>query len=213
MRRIISGALVALIYGSAASAQTCVQPPEQTAFNIIAMKSALMVGALSCGQSEQYDAFMTQFQPYILAEQHIMDGYFQRSTGMYGQTQEDDYVTQLANTQSETSLQLGKDFCGANAQIFSDVLALSTPDDLNQYVAAHTPSEPIPLVACPTTAASVSQPDPAEAAEAAKQLMVSQPPPVPEETAAPVVKQAAATKPVSAKKAHKSLSLPGAESV
>ena len=75
----------------------------QQAFNIIGLKSALMVAALSCNQQQRYDAFMTQFQPHILTEQHVMDAYFRRM-GRSGQTNEDTFVTLLANDQSVTGV-------------------------------------------------------------------------------------------------------------
>jgi len=195
--------MMAFVVGSMASAESCVQPFEQTAFNVIGMKSALMVGALSCGQSPQYDAFMKQFQPYLLAEQHVLDTYFRHADGMYGQTQEDNYVTQLANNQSAASLTLGQTYCGDNAQIFTEVLALNTPDDLNQYATAHTPAQPISLLPCAPSETIASQPDPAEAAKAEKELVVAQPLPPPLKPAGPVVKQARATKPAPKKPAHK----------
>src|ERR1700686_4440366 len=79
----------------------------QQAFNIIGLKSALMVAALSCNQQQRYDAFMTQFHPHILEEQHVMDAYFRRMGGRYGQTKEDTFVTLLANNQSVTGIAQG----------------------------------------------------------------------------------------------------------
>jgi hypothetical protein len=202
MRRMVQGVLVAFVYGGVASAQGCVQPAEGTAFNVVALKSALMVGALSCNQGEQYDAFMTQFQSYILSEQHVMDRYFNRTSGMYGQTQEDSYVTVLANTQSQTSLSLGSGYCDDNAQVFSDIAALSTPDDLNQYIASHTPTQPATLVPCAVTQAAASQPDPAQAEAAEKALVQAQPtPPAPAPVHAAVAKNAKA--PAAARKSAK----------
>ncbi len=69
------------------------QQEYQQAFNVIALKSALMVAALTCNQQDQYDQFMNTFQPHVLAEQHMMDAYFRRSSGYNGQAKEDDFVT------------------------------------------------------------------------------------------------------------------------
>jgi len=111
----------------------------QQAFNIIGLKSALMVGALSCNQQPQYDEFMTEFQPHILAEQHIMDAYFHRIGGYYGQSREDSFVTLLANNQSVTGIAQGAIFCLNNSAEFAAVLALKTPQDLDSFVTDQPP--------------------------------------------------------------------------
>ena len=74
----------------------------QQAFNVVGLKSALMVAALSCNEQDKYDAFMTSFHPHILAAQHTMDAYFHKASGPYsGQKMEDNFVTLLANNQSD----------------------------------------------------------------------------------------------------------------
>jgi len=119
----------------------------QQAFNIIALKSALMVGALSCDQQPQYDAFMTAFQPYILADQHLMDSYFRRAAGYSWQSHEDSFVTLLANNQSVSGIAQGSLFCLNNSAEFNAVLALKTPADLDNF----TTDQPPPVA---TTVAS-----------------------------------------------------------
>ncbi len=125
----------------------------QQAFNVIGLKSALMVGALSCGQQDQYDAFMTSFQPHILAEQHVMDAYFKRG-GRYGQAKEDDFVTLLANNQSVGGIAQGAVFCLNNQAEFQQVLALKTPDQLDDFV---TDNSPVAIAS--TAPISVQTPD------------------------------------------------------
>jgi len=113
----------------------------QQAFNVIGLKSALMVGALSCEQQDKYDTFMTQFHTHILADQHMMDAYFRRTGGRNGQTSEDQFVTLLANNQSVSGIADGKTFCLNNAAEFAAVLALHTTDQLDQFVTDQAPSE------------------------------------------------------------------------
>jgi hypothetical protein len=148
MRRTILSLVLAATYGSAAMAAGCMRPAEVQAFNVIGLKSSLMVGALSCSQRDQYDAFMTQFQPHILAEQHIMDAYFRRSGGHYGQAREDDYVTLLANSQSENGIAEGAVYCSADAGVFKQVLALQTVASLDAYAAANPTPQPITMTVC-----------------------------------------------------------------
>lgn len=107
----------------------------QQAFNVVSLKSALMVAALSCNEQDQYDAFMHQFQPHVLAAQHKMDAYFYKASGPYsGQKMEDSFITLLANNQSVAGLNQGQIFCLNNAAEFKAVLALKTPEQLDNFV-------------------------------------------------------------------------------
>lgn len=128
------------------------QEQVQQAFNVIGLKSALMVAALSCGEQDQYDSFMTSFQPHILAEQHVMDAYFHKASGPYsGQKMEDNFVTQLANNQSVSGIAQGSVYCLNNTAEFSAVLTLKTPQSLDGFVTDLPP-------ATPTTVASTTAP-------------------------------------------------------
>jgi hypothetical protein len=122
----------------------------QQAFNVIALKSALMVAALTCNQQTQYDQFMTTFQPHVLAEQHVMDAYFKRSSGYYGQAKEDDFVTLLANNQSVGGIGQGAVFCLNNSAEFKAVLALKTPSDLDNFVTDLSPGAAEVVAATPS---------------------------------------------------------------
>jgi hypothetical protein len=131
------------------------QEQLQQAFNIIGLKSALMVGALSCNMQDKYDAFMTEFQPHILDEQHVMDAYFKRTGGHYGQTREDTFVTLLANNDSVTGIAQGSIFCLNNTAEFNAVMALQSPADLDAFV---TDQAPAPGSVASGTMASTASP-------------------------------------------------------
>jgi len=134
------------------------QQQLQQAFNVIGLKSALMVAALSCDQQSQYDAFMTSFQPHILAEQHVMDAYFKRIGGYYGQAKEDNFVTLLANNQSVSGIGQGSVFCLNNTAEFQQVLALKSPSDLDNFVTDQPPAGGNPTDPQTATAAAVTTP-------------------------------------------------------
>lgn len=121
----------------------------QQAFNVIALKSALMVAALTCNQQDQYDQFMTTFQPHVLDEQHVMDAYFRRMGGYYGQAREDDFVTLLANNQSVNGISQGGMFCLNNSAEYKAVLALKTDSDLDNFVTDLSPDAPAVAAAGP----------------------------------------------------------------
>jgi hypothetical protein len=116
---------------------------DQQAFNVIGLKSALMVAALTCQQQLQYDAFMAEFQPHVLAAQHVMDAYFRKASGRYsGQTMEDEFVTGLANDQTISGQAQGSLFC-LNSQVeFQTVLSLKSPTALDQFVTDAPPPVP-----------------------------------------------------------------------
>lgn len=118
------------------------QQDVQQAFNVIDLKSDLMVGALACNMRDKYDAFMNRFQPHILAEQHKMDAYFHRASGPYsGQKIEDTYVTLLANNRSVSGAAQGSNFCLDNAAEFNAVMKLQTPDALDAFVTDQEPPD------------------------------------------------------------------------
>ncbi len=113
----------------------------QQAFNVIGLKSALMVAALSCDQRDQYDDFMHNFQPHVLDAQHTMDAYFHKASGPYsGQKMEDTFITLLANNQSSASIAEGQTFCLNSQAEFNAVLAFKTTSQLDSFVTAAPPS-------------------------------------------------------------------------
>jgi hypothetical protein len=112
----------------------------QQAFNVISLKSALMVAALSCADQPKYDAFMATFQPHILAAQHVMDAYFRKASGpMSGQQMEDNFITLLANNQSISGIGQGRIFCLNSQAEYVAVSALKSPDELDRFVTDQPP--------------------------------------------------------------------------
>jgi len=124
----------------------------QQAFNVIGLKSALMVAALTCGEQDQYDTFMHSFQPHVLNAQHVMDAYFRKASGRSnGQTVEDRFVTQLANNQTMAGMAQGTAFCLNNTAEFHAVLALKSPDDLDHFVTDLPPATAAQVASASTT--------------------------------------------------------------
>lgn len=122
----------------------------QQAFNVVALKSALMVAALSCDEQPQYDAFMNSFQPHVLKEQHLMDAYFYKASGPYsGQKMEDTFITLLANNQSVAGIAEGQAFCLNSQAEFNAVLAMKTPQELDSFVTDQAPTAQMASAAAP----------------------------------------------------------------
>jgi hypothetical protein len=161
MKRFFATLLFVTGYAFTAFGQGCMTLPEHQAFNTIALKSYLMVAALSCDATAEYNQFMIVFQPYISTEQHVLDGYFQRAAGRQGQTQEDGYETLLANSQSEASQRAGSGYCGQVEYLYGAVLNLSSASDLAGFVSNNPPPQPVSMNAClPGTLSPAARPAP-----------------------------------------------------
>lgn len=131
------------------SAQDTLQ--NQQAFNVVGLKSALMVAALSCNEQPQYDAFMSSFQPHVYAAQKEMDSYFHKASGPYsGQQMEDTFITNLANNQSVAGIAQGAQFCLNSQAEFKAVLALTTNQQLDHFVTDLPPTTATATVASAT---------------------------------------------------------------
>jgi hypothetical protein len=151
MRTLISGLVAAGILCGQASATTtqCARPAEKSAFDVAGLKSQLMVTALSCAAQDKYNAFITRFRLNLVAQDRALTAYFGRTYGRRGQAQHDDYVTSLANQQSEEGTKLGDGFCQHNVAMFDEVMALPSPTALPTYAAGKSLAQPIALVTCP----------------------------------------------------------------
>ena len=149
--RILSGLLAAaLLTGPAAAAQNCARPADKTAFDVAGLKSQLMVTAITCEATERYNAFIARYRPNLLAQEKVVNAYFNRSFGRRGQAEHDDYITSLANSQSENGLKAGTGFCTQNLGMFDEVMALHNGGELPDYATTKNPNQPITLVACTT---------------------------------------------------------------
>ncbi len=113
----------------------CARPEEVNAVHIIGLQTQLMEIALSCGGDDQYDAFVRKFQPQLAAQRDIMKSYFERAYGRYqSQAAYDQYVTQLADAESNYNLASGVEFCSLSKSTLDQAKTLS-PDDLAGFVA------------------------------------------------------------------------------
>ncbi len=120
----------------------CARPAEIAGFSVAALKSHLMVAAISCRADEKYNAFVTRYRPALLQQEKATESYFNRGDKRHGQQLRDDYVTQLANAQSSRAMVLGSQFCERSLGRFDEVMALSRPDDLAAFAATKTQSIP-----------------------------------------------------------------------
>jgi len=137
MRRLVSAvtALTMLSAQPVLAQRQCSSVSDQSAFEIQALRSELMVLATGCHEDERYNAFMRRYQSDLQANERAINAYFQHRYGKAAQSEHDRFVTDLANAISRQGSDLGGDFCPRNGLIFNEVLALQSPNELTEFAA------------------------------------------------------------------------------
>ena len=168
-RSLLAGVAAMLLAPTIASA-ACLQPAEKTAFDIRALQSQLMVAALACGQQDDYNAFMRKFPNDLAAAFRGVAGHFRRTGGSQHQRQLDQYITNLANGQSQLSIARGSFFCREQAPLFQAAMAASNSTELAQVSVTREVHQAFTDPVCPAsgtpraaTRAASSTPRPATA--------------------------------------------------
>lgn len=147
MRMLVSGLLAVALTSNLAAAQ-CVRPADYPAFDITALKTKLMVTALTCSADEKYNAFVIKYRPELVSQDKALNGFFNRAHGRRARQQHDDYVTQLANSQSQLGLAQGSLFCRYNLGTFDEVMALRNGAELTDFAAGKSITQPVISTEC-----------------------------------------------------------------
>ena len=159
MRLLLSGFVAAGLLTSQIAAAACVSKADREVLDVAGLKTQLMVQTLTCHTDTQYNAFINKFKPELNSDEREAKNYFARRYGRAGQTQNDRYLTQLANGKADVSQKDGNRFCDHNQEIFGEVLALKNGVELREYAAGRVSGMPETLSACDgsdTTTASRS---------------------------------------------------------
>ncbi len=161
MRPVVSALVGAsLLAGTAlvpvAMAESCARPPEKAAFDVAGLKSELMVVAIACQQQDRYNEFVTRFRHDLQTDERALNTYFSR-TGGRAQQRHDDYITNLANTQSEDGIKQGTLFCDQHKTMFDEVMSLKDGKDLPGYATGKGLVQPLVVVECPAAPAVVKK--------------------------------------------------------
>jgi hypothetical protein len=137
MRRLVTAiaAVTLLSVQPVLAERRCASLSDQTAFEVQALRSELVVLATGCHGDDNYNAFMRRYQSDMQANERAISAYFQHRYGRAGQTEHDRFVTELANAMSRQGSDLGGDFCPRNGLIFNEVLALESPKQLADFAA------------------------------------------------------------------------------
>ena len=158
MRHTLSSLVAAgLLLSPCAQAQQCSSESEQTVFDLQALKSSLMVLATGCPDSDNaYNAFVGKYKPELGANDRALAAYFKKVYGRSAQREQDAYVTNLANAQSDSGVHQGSDFCPRTSALFGEVMALRGGSDLPDYAAGKDliPAQLGACAAAPTPASA-----------------------------------------------------------
>lgn len=123
MKKVFLIFITVLFSASVANAAKCASEREVASLNVQALKSQLMVSALSCGKRDKYNAFMKKFKKHIYNHHKQTAEYFDRSYMGSGEKQLNGFITSLANKSSKQSLTVDVDkFCGSFSVLFDKLL-------------------------------------------------------------------------------------------
>lgn len=117
----------------AAKPKTCVSSSEKLALDTRVLQTELLIGALSCGQGEQYNQFVASFQPQLQEQGGRLIGLFQRIHGAKGTDKLNEFVTNLANDASTRSQNIGYGYCYFTWDIFYEAFA-TAPESFAKLV-------------------------------------------------------------------------------
>lgn len=131
------------------NAPVCVRPAEKAAFQMSTLKSHLTVTAIQCHAEERYNAFVLKYRPDLAGNEKVLSSYFARAYGRRAQSQQDDYITQLANAQSQFAVRSGNLYCPQNIGIFDQVMSVPTGKELPAFAQGQTMQQAIAVQDCP----------------------------------------------------------------
>ncbi|WP_207538675.1 hypothetical protein [Sabulicella rubraurantiaca] len=157
LRSLLAGAAALVLTPTLASAAACLQPAEQTHFQVRALQSQLMVVAISCELQDDYNRFVTKFQPQLATAFRGIQSHFRRSAGSAGQRQTDQYITNLANGQSQAGIAQGTLFCRNQAPLFQEAIAAPNVQALAQLSVAREIPRFYDVPACGTSSPQRAQ--------------------------------------------------------
>jgi hypothetical protein len=137
---------------AAAASGPCKATSDEKSVYMRSLQTDLMVGALTCSTSDQYNSFIHQFQSVLKTDATHLQSYFKKQHGKGGADDLNVFVTHLANDESERSIALGQAaYCDNTARLFQTVLALP-PAKVEDFAATMPISSEAPVRKCTVAA-------------------------------------------------------------
>ena len=114
-------AAAALITTAASATEISISASERASLEMRVMQSELMVAALACSSSANYNAFVTRYKSELTNYGKTMQDLFKRGHGGNAFSQINSFVTRVAN---EASLKMAQNshFCDEASQMFQTLL-------------------------------------------------------------------------------------------
>jgi hypothetical protein len=106
----------------------CARDQEKLALDTRVLQTELMIAALSCGQAEQYNQFVSSFQPQLQQQGDRLVKFFDRVHGKDAPDRLNAFVTKLANDSSTRSQKVGYGYCLFTYDLFNEALATPPQD-------------------------------------------------------------------------------------
>lgn len=132
---ILGGLLVPAVAAPATAASTaCATAADEAALNTRVLQTELMVAALSCGEKDRYNAFVTTFRDQLSHGGQALRTMFRRVHGARGDYQMNAFVTKLANDAAQRNSQGKARYCASASSLFGEALATS-PRDFDRLTA------------------------------------------------------------------------------
>jgi hypothetical protein len=158
MKNLLHGLTVIAVVSSpvfaSAAESVCKANSDEKSVFVRSLQTDLMVGALTCNSSDQYNSFIHQFSSVLKTDADHLRGYFKKRNGKAGPDELNTFVTHLANDESERSIQQGQTaYCDNTAKIFQTVLALP-PAKIEDYATTLPISGEAPVRKCAVPAAA-----------------------------------------------------------
>lgn len=121
----------------------CTPLIDKQAFDLRALKSSLMVAALSCNQQAMYNQLIKKNDKVFTSGGELVKAYFTRTYRQSSDYQLTKFSTTLANNASNASMSQNPDsYCNDTAALFQQLSALNSNGiieyaDQSQYSAMH----------------------------------------------------------------------------
>src|SRR5215472_13901795 len=88
-------------------APICAKPAEKQAIDVSALMSQLQVVTITCHTEDKYNALIPHLRPARATNEKNLNAFFSRAYGKRATSMHDEYITELANQQSQLGLKSG----------------------------------------------------------------------------------------------------------
>jgi hypothetical protein len=129
-------------------APICARPAEKTAIDVSALVSELQLVAMTCRTRDKYNALIPRLRPALATKEKNLSAFFKRAYGKRGQAEHDQYITELANLQSQLALKTGDQFCSLNSSMFDQIMPLSNVSELAAYARSKPVQQALAVQEC-----------------------------------------------------------------